>query len=77
MAPIVIVYTQPNCLFSTRVKEFLREKGVRFVEKDIVDDHQALDELMDMGYAVTPLILIDGQPVVGFDRAKIERLLTR
>lgn len=30
---------------------------------------------MDLGYAVTPLILIDGVPVVGFDRAKIERLL--
>jgi len=28
-----------------------------------------------MGFRATPVILVDEQPVVGFDRAKLEKLL--
>jgi hypothetical protein len=34
-----------------------------------------MQELLDMGYRATPVTLIDGEAVVGFDRGKIERLL--
>lgn len=43
--------------------------------KDIRADKGALDELVKMGYRATPVTLIDGEAVVGFDRGKIERLL--
>ncbi len=35
----------------------------------------AMEELLKMGYRATPVTLIDGEAVVGFDRGKIERLL--
>jgi hypothetical protein len=38
-------------------------------------DQAALKELIDMGYQSTPVTLIDGQAVVGFDQQKIEQLL--
>jgi hypothetical protein len=38
-------------------------------------DRAALKELLDMGYQSTPVTLIDGEAVVGFDRQKIELLL--
>jgi hypothetical protein len=38
-------------------------------------DGAALKELLDMGYQSTPVTLIDGKAVVGFDRDKIELLL--
>jgi hypothetical protein len=38
-------------------------------------DPAALKELLDMGYQSTPVTLIDGEAVVGFDREKIELLL--
>jgi hypothetical protein len=38
-------------------------------------DQTALKELLDMGQRSTPITLIDGEVVVGFDQAKIERLL--
>jgi hypothetical protein len=38
-------------------------------------DQQALKELIEMGYQSTPVTIIDGEAVVGFDQAKIERLL--
>jgi hypothetical protein len=48
---------------------------VQFVAKDIRADKNALDELIKMGFQATPVTIIDGEAVVGFDRGKIERLL--
>jgi glutaredoxin len=59
------------------VKEFLRQKGVEFVEKDISQDPAALDELMATGFAATPVTIIDGDAVVGFNRTRLEQLLGR
>lgn len=57
------------------MKEFLHQKGVEFVEKDVSKDEQALDMLMEKGFAATPVTMIDGEAVVGFNRAKLEQLL--
>jgi glutaredoxin len=57
------------------VKEFLRLKGIVFAEKDVSANEQALEELMNMGYSATPVTIIDGEAVVGFNRAKLEELL--
>lgn len=38
-------------------------------------DRAALKELLDMGYQSTPVAIIDGEAVVGFDQGKIEQLL--
>jgi hypothetical protein len=35
----------------------------------------ALAELERLGYMTTPVALINGEAVVGFDRAKLEKLL--
>jgi glutaredoxin len=56
-------------------KEFLSQKGVLFTEKNIREDPRALAELQSLGYRATPVTVIDGEVVVGFDRGKLERLL--
>ena len=38
-------------------------------------DQGALKELIDLGYQSTPVTLIDGEAVIGFDQSKIEQLL--
>jgi glutaredoxin len=55
--------------------EYLSRKGVAFVEKDVRADREALKELLEMNYATTPVILINGQPIVGFDVDAIDRAL--
>jgi len=57
------------------VKEFLHQKGVEFSEKDVSADERALEELMAMGYSATPVTVIDGEAVVGFNRVRLEQLL--
>jgi len=55
--------------------EFLSQKGVEFVEKNVRADKAALKELLDLGFQSTPVTIIDGQSVVGFDQIKIMELL--
>jgi glutaredoxin len=55
--------------------EFLSQKGVQFVEKNVRADKAALKELLDQGFQSTPVTIIDGQSVVGFDQQKIMNLL--
>jgi hypothetical protein len=38
-------------------------------------DRAALQELLDMGYQSTPVTIIDGEAVVGFDQDRIQQLL--
>ena len=53
--------------------EYLSRKGVPFVEKDVRADSAALRELLEMNYQSTPIIVIDGQAIVGFDAAAIDQ----
>ena len=55
--------------------EFLSQKGVEFVEKNVRADKAALKELIDMGYQSTPVTIVDGDAVVGFDQIKIMELI--
>jgi glutaredoxin 3 len=45
------------------------------VEKNVRADQAALKELIDLGYQSTPVTLIDGEAMVGFDQTKLSQLL--
>lgn len=57
------------------MKEFLSQRGIPYVERDISKDEQALEDLEKLGYLTTPVTKIDGEVVVGFNRKKLEELL--
>jgi len=75
MASSVVVYTQPGWGPCHKEVEFLSQKGVQFVEKNVRADKAALKELLDLGFQSTPVTIIDGQSVVGFDQDKLAALL--
>jgi glutaredoxin len=62
-------------MFCGKLKEFLSQNGVPYTDRDVATDEQALEELSALGYMTTPVTKIDGEVVVGFDRAKLEALL--
>ncbi len=62
-------------MFCSKVKEFLSQKGVKFIERDISQDENALTELKKLGIMTTPVTVIDSELVVGFDQQKLEQLL--
>lgn len=55
-------------------KEFLSQKGVPYVERNVIEDETAMGELEKLGFLTTPVTVIDGEVVVGFDRKKLEEL---
>ena len=57
------------------MKEFLHEKGITFTERDVTQDDAAFEDVMRLGFAATPVTLIDGEAVVGFNKARLEQLL--
>ncbi len=64
-------------MFCGIVKEFLSQNKIEYTERNIAADEAALAELEKLGYMTTPVTLIDGEVVVGFDRAKLDALLQR
>ena len=62
-------------MFCNQAKEYLSQEGIEFQEKDIAQDPSALTDLKKLGYMTTPVILINGAVIVGFDPEKIDRAL--
>ena len=71
----VTVYTQPGCGACQQEKEFLSQNGVEFTEKDIRTDAEAIQEMIEMNSQSTPTTVIDGESIIGFDRAWISNKL--
>jgi len=58
------------------LKEFFKEHNVEFEEIDISKDEKARNEMIKKsGRLEAPIVEIDGQIVVGFDKEKIVKLL--
>lgn len=72
----VDIYTTPTCEYCHQAKRFFTERGVRYFEYDVSRDQDAAERMMNLtGQMGVPVIVIDGQAVVGFDRMRIESLL--
>jgi len=58
------------------VKEYLSQRGIPFVERDVSLDPAAAQEVVSRtGQMGVPVTVIDGETVVGFDRVRLEELL--
>ncbi|MBU2551450.1 MAG: thioredoxin family protein [Proteobacteria bacterium] len=71
----ITVYSQPFCGPCTAMAEYLTSKGVKFTKKDIMIDEEAREELYSLGVRSTPALVVDGQVVIGLDKARIDALL--
>ena len=74
--PKTKIYSTPSCPYCELLKQFLKEKGVDFQTIDVSQDEKTQNYLMEKtGKITVPVVEIDGQIVVGFDKAKIMELL--
>ena len=62
-------------MFCNRTKEFLHTHNVPFTDRDITQDESALAELEKLGVMTTPVTVVDGQTVVGYDIKRLSELL--
>ena len=57
------------------MKEYLSQKEVLFEDRDITKDPTAISELQKLGFMTTPVTVINGNVIVGFDQAKLDEAL--
>ncbi len=62
-------------MFCQRVKEFLCKQNIAFTDRDVTADESALAELETLGVMTTPVTLVDGEKVVGYDVNRLKALL--
>ena len=72
----VKVYSTPTCPFCIRAKQFLKDNNIFFEDIDVSSDPVAAQEMIKQsGQMGVPVIDIDGQLIVGFDKDSIKKAL--
>ena len=72
----VTIYSTPSCHFCHMAKDFFKEKGITYTEYDVASDPEKRKELIDKsGQLGVPVILIDNDMVIGFNKPKVVELL--
>ena len=72
----VTIYSTPTCGYCKMAKEFFAEKGIEYTEYDVSTDEARRDEMVEKtGQMGVPVIDIEGQVVVGFDKDKLSGML--
>jgi len=73
---VIKVYSTPTCAYCVTLKKFLDEKEIKYESVDVSQNETALKEMIDKsGQMGVPVLDIDGQIIVGFNRNKIVELL--
>lgn len=72
----VKVYSTPSCPYCVTLKEYLKDNNVEFEGVDVSQDKVQLDDMIKKsGQMGVPVIDIDGEIIIGFDKIKIADLL--
>ena len=76
MATQIKVYSTPSCPYCIRAKQFLKDNNIVFEDIDVSTNEQAAEEMIQRsGQMGVPVLDIDGEFIVGFDKAKIQKTL--
>jgi len=70
--PKIKVYSTPSCPYCVTLKEFLKEHNFDFEDIDVSSNQEAAEEMMrKSGQMGVPVVDIDGEIIVGFDKGNI------
>lgn len=73
---IVKVFSTPVCPYCHTLKEFLKANNIVFEDIDVSADEAAREDMIQKsGQMGVPVVYVDDQVIVGFDREKIVKLL--
>ncbi len=72
----VKVYSTPTCPYCVRAKQFLKDNNVAFEDIDVSASPKIAEEMVQKtGQMGVPVIDIEGEIIVGFDKGKITKAL--
>jgi glutaredoxin 3 len=72
----VTIYSTPTCHFCQQAKEFFMKNDVKYTSYDVAADADKRQEMIQMtGQLGVPVIVIDGETIIGFQKEKIAEKL--
>ncbi|MAG77925.1 NrdH-redoxin [archaeon] len=72
----VTVYSTPTCPYCVMVKKFLKDNNVEFEEIDVAADQEKAKLMVEKsGQMGVPVVEVDDEIVIGFDKEKLKELL--
>lgn len=76
MTKKVTIYSTPTCHFCNMAKEYFAQNNIAYENFNVALDGEKRKEMMEKsGQLGVPVIIIDEQVVVGFDRPRLAQLL--
>ena len=76
----ITIYSTTWCGYCKMTMKYLSDKGIAFKDKNIETDEAAHSELMHKiqgNFRGVPVIDIDGEIILGFDRPRIDAALAK
>ena len=70
-----VLYTQTGCADSARVRGWLQQHGIPFVERNVTDDPAAMADLARQQVFATPLLVVGDQQIFGYQPAALTAIL--
>lgn len=72
----VKIYTTPTCMYCKMAKEFFSEHNVTYENIDVTQNETEKEEMIKKsGQMGVPVIDIDGEIIIGFNKEKLSELL--
>ena len=72
----VTIYSTPSCGYCQVAKEWMKRENIEFEDVDVAANANRRQELFEKsGQIGVPVIDVDGQLMVGFDRSKVQEFL--
>ncbi len=72
----VVIYTTPTCTYCKSAKQFFEESQIDYVEYNVAGDPEKAQEMIEKsGQTGVPVIEIDGEIIIGFDKRRITKAL--
>lgn len=68
------MYTSDTCIQCKKAKEYFENNNMSFIEYNISSNVDYKRELIKKGYLSVPVIVVDGQDILGFDLTRIKQL---
>lgn len=73
---IVKIYSTPTCPYCVALKNFLQENHIEFEDIDVSQNVQAREEMIQKTEQMgVPVIEINGEFIVGFNKERISEIL--
>ncbi|ABK60616.1 MULTISPECIES: glutaredoxin domain-containing protein [Clostridium] len=73
---MVKVYSIPDCPWCVKVKKYLNSKNIEFEDINVQENVDGREEMISLtNQSSVPVINVDGNVIIGFEKEKLDSLL--